>query len=36
MSLETHVMPAARYSANDYNLPSRLIKEVAIGAPSHT
>lgn len=36
MSLETHVMHIVHYSANDYNLPSHLIKEVAIRAPRHT
>ena len=36
MSFETNVMHAAHYSANDYNLSSRLIKEVAIRAPCHT
>lgn len=30
MSLETRVVHVVAYSANDYNLPSRLIKEVAI------
>lgn len=30
MSLETRVPGVVGYSANDYNLPSRPIKEVAI------